>query len=205
MPRRAQADHTEQPWRVHEFTRDFRVEDVWSFRAPGAGPDDFPRMLAVIRAADGPQEQSWPVRFLFAVRWKLGALLGWDGPGAGTGGRVASLRERLPEDLRDASPGPDEEGSPFTPVYELHTESARELANRTVHTVMHLGWVPGASGDHELRMTVLVKPNGWLGRLYMAGIAPFRHLVVYPALTRQWEQAWRDRGVIAGHGGESAR
>jgi hypothetical protein len=27
----------------------------------------------------------------------------------------------------------------------------------------------------------------------MAAIKPFRYLIVYPALTRQWERAWRDR------------
>jgi hypothetical protein len=29
--------------------------------------------------------------------------------------------------------------------------------------------------------------------VYMALIAPFRYLIVYPAITRQWERAWRDR------------
>ncbi|MFD0332157.1 hypothetical protein ACFQZC_38120 [Streptacidiphilus monticola] len=36
------------------------------------------------------------------MRWKLGALLGWDDPAEGVGSRVMSLRDRLPEDLRDA-------------------------------------------------------------------------------------------------------
>ncbi len=27
----------------------------------------------------------------------------------------------------------------------------------------------------------------------MAFIAPFRHLIIYPALTRRCERAWRDR------------
>nr|WP_221473221.1 DUF2867 domain-containing protein [Planomonospora venezuelensis] len=185
--------HTSLPWRIHELTGDFSVEDVWAFRTPGAGPDDFPAMLAAMRAAGGFAKQPWPARFLFALRWKIGALLGWDEPSSGVGGRVASLRDRLPGDIRDAPRGPDDERMPLKAVYELGTESARELANRTVHTVMHFGWVQGANGDHELRMAVLVKPNGRFGRLYMAAIAPFRYLVVYPALTRQWERAWRDR------------
>ncbi|WP_345006136.1 DUF2867 domain-containing protein [Streptosporangium album] len=116
------------------------------------------------------------MRFLFAVRWKLGVLLGWDKPSAGVGARVASLRDRLPRDVRDAPRGPDNESMPLKAIYELDMESARELANKTVHTVMHLGWVQGANGDYELRMAVLVKPNGWFGRLYMAAIAPFRYL-----------------------------
>lgn len=193
--------HTDQPWRIHEIAGDFRVEDVWSFRTPGAGPEDFPAMLDAMRAAGGLAQQSAPVRFLFALRWKLGGVLGWDKPQAGTAGRVRPLRTRLPDDLRAAPQGADSEDMPLKPVYELGNESARELANKTVHTVMHLGWLPAGDGDHELRMAVLVKPNGTLGRVYMAGIAPFRHLIVYPALTRRWERAWRDFGP-AGRAGD---
>ncbi|MFX0579332.1 DUF2867 domain-containing protein [Nocardia nepalensis] len=67
------------------------------------------------------------------------------------------------------------------------------LANKTVHTVCHLGWVPVGDGEYELRMAALVKPNGLFGRLYMAGIKPFRYFIVYPGMTRQWERAWLDR------------
>ncbi|MEV4944965.1 DUF2867 domain-containing protein [Streptomyces sp. NPDC053755] len=193
MPRRAATAYTEQPWLIHDLTPDFTVQDVWSFRTPGAGPDDFPVMLAAMRAAGGPARQHPAVRFLFAVRWRLGAVLGWDDPSAGVGARVASLRDRLSGDRRDVPRGPDDDDMPLKAVYELPREAARELANKTVHTVMHLGWVKGATGDHELRMAVLVKPNGVTGRLYMAAIAPFRYLLVYPSLTRQWERAWRDR------------
>ncbi len=72
IPRRA---HSDQPWRIREFTGDFRTEDVWSFRTPGAGPEDFPVILAVI--AGGFAKQPRAVRFLFAVRWKPFVVLGW--------------------------------------------------------------------------------------------------------------------------------
>ncbi|MFE3071311.1 DUF2867 domain-containing protein [Streptomyces sp. NPDC059247] len=193
LPRTA---HTEHPWRIHAVAPDFGVEDVWSFRTPGAGPDDFPVMLAAMRAHGGLARQPPAVRFLFAVRWKLGRLFGWDRPEAGLGGRAGSLRERLPDDLRNAPVAPEPGGSPFTPLYDLPRESVRELANGTGHSLMHLGWAPapGGDGEYELRMAVLVKPNGRFGSLYMALIAPFRYLVVYPALTRMWERAWREHG-----------
>ncbi|AZK95316.1 MULTISPECIES: DUF2867 domain-containing protein [Streptomyces] len=193
LPRTA---HTEQPWRIHAVAPDFRVEDVWSFRTPGAGPGDFPVMLAAMRADGGFARQPPVVRFLFAVRWKLGALFGWDRSEAGLGGRVGSLRGRLPDDLRNTVGAPEPDGSPFTPLYDLPGESVQELANGTGHSLMHLGWAPaaGGAGEYELRMAVLVKPNGRFGSLYMALIAPFRHLVVYPALTRMWERAWREHG-----------
>ena len=42
-------------------------------------------------------------------------------------------------------------------------------------------------------MAVLVKPNGRLGSAYMAAIGPFRHLIVYPAMLREFERAWREQ------------
>ncbi|REE98339.1 DUF2867 domain-containing protein [Thermomonospora umbrina] len=190
------SEHTARPWRIHEFTRDFRVEDVWSFRTPGAGKDDFPVMLAALRRAYDTVKEPVVVRFLFAVRWKLGALFGWEAPEASLGGRVPSLRDRLPPDLARTAEGVDPCSDPFTDVYQLDDEAVRELANKTVHTLMHLGWVATGDGGYELRMAALVKPNGRFGRLYMACIAPFRYLIIYPMLTRQWERAWRDRARL---------
>jgi hypothetical protein len=166
---------------------------VWAFSTPGAGPDDFPAMLSALRAAGGLDKNTPLVRFLFAVRWKLGAVFGWDEPEEGLAGRVESLCDRLPRDLRQDVAGTAVPNTPFTMVYELHDECALELANKTVHDICHLGWVPTDNGEYELRMAALVKTNGLFGRLYMAAIKPFRYLIVYPALTRQWERAWRDR------------
>lgn len=90
--------------------------------------------------------------------------------------------------------------TPFTMVYELHNECAIELANKTVHDICHLGWVPTDDGEFELRMAALVKLNGLFGRVYMAAIKSFRYLVVYPAMTRQWERAWRNRDRHSGSG-----
>jgi hypothetical protein len=191
--RLANSEHTGRPWRIHEVAPDFQVEDVWAFRTPGAGPDDFPAMLSALRADGGLNQNPPLVRLLFAVRWKLGALFGWDGPEAGIAKRVESLCSRLPPDLRQDATGTAMPNIPFTMVYELSDECAIELANKTVHSICHLGWVSAGNGEYELRMAALVKPNGLLGNLYMAAIKPFRYVIVYPALTRQWERAWRDR------------
>ncbi|WP_330238672.1 DUF2867 domain-containing protein [Streptomyces sp. NBC_00525] len=188
--------HAALPWRIHALTRDFEVEDLWTIRTPGAGADDFPAALTAMRAR---RRSPLPVRALFAVRRKLGALFGWDGPGAGAGGRGRAVLDRLPDDLRATTPGPGAGLGPLTPVYVLDDECALELANRTVHAVMHLGWTPAAQGGHELRMAVLVRPNGLLGRLYLAAITPFRRLLVLPAFIRQREDAWQERRVAAGN------
>jgi hypothetical protein len=182
--------HTSRPWRIHEFTRDFRLEDAWAL--PGGGAlDDFPRLVQGIASGDPSQSSSAAVRTLFAIRWKLGEVLGWDGPEAGVGSRARTLRDRLPTDLRDASSGPEFEALPFTSLYLIDDEFAAEIANRTMHGVLHLGWVPDGTGGYRGQMAVLVKPNGLLGTAYMAAIRPFRHLIVYPPMMRQIERTWR--------------
>lgn len=183
--------HTSRPWRIHEIARDFRVEDVWALPTPG-GPDDFPTLVRQAAGADTSGNPSRAARTLFAIRLRLGALLGWDAPDSGVGSRVPTLRDRLPADLRAAPTGPAFGTLPFTTVYLTGDEWAVELANRTVHSVMHLGWVPDGAGGYRGQMAVLVKPNGRFGRVYMAAIAPFRHLVVYPPLIRAIGQRWQD-------------
>ena len=118
-------------------------------------------------------------------------LLGWDGPDAGLGSRVPTLRDRLPADLRDAPSGPDFDALPFTSLYLIDDEFAAEIANRTMHGVMHLGWVPDGTGGYRGQMAVYVKQNGLFGTVYMAAIRPFRHLIVYPPIMREIERTWR--------------
>ena len=182
--------HTARPWRIHELTPDFRVEDVWLLPGVG-GRDDFPRVVQLMAAYDPSHSSSFAVRNLFAIRWKLGELFGWDDQESGVGSRVPSLRDRLPEDLRDVPSGPDFDALPFTSLYLLEDEWAAEVANRTMHGVMHLGRVPDDSGGYRAQVAVLVKPNGLCGHAYMGAIRPFRHLIVYPALLREAEQTWQ--------------
>lgn len=183
--------HTSRPWRIHAIAHDFRVEDVWALPTPG-GPDDFRRLVGQTATRNGPAIRSPAARALFAIRWRLGALFGWDDPDSGVGTRVPTLRDRLPADLRDAPAGPPLRTLSFTPLYRTDDELAAELANRTVHAVLHLSWVPDGTGGYRGQMAVLVKPNGLLGTVYLAAIAPLRHLIVYPELMRAIGQHWRD-------------
>jgi hypothetical protein len=130
--------HTSRPWRIHELTPDFRLEDVWALPTPG-GQSDFPRLVHAIASAAPSQGSSRAAGALFAIRWKLGELLGWDDQKSGVGSRVATLRDRLPADLLAAPSAPQFDDLPFTSLYLLDDEWAAEIANRTVHGVMHLG------------------------------------------------------------------
>jgi hypothetical protein len=181
---------TSRPWRIHELTRDFRLEDVWALPTPG-GRDDFPRLVRLAASFDPSRSSAPPLRALFALRWKLGELLGWDRPDAGVGARVPSLRDRLPADLLESASRPEFRALPFSPLYVTDTEMAAEIVNRTVHGVMHIGWVPDGTGGYHGQMAVYVKPNGLPGEAYLAAIRPFRHLIVYPAMLRELGRRWR--------------
>lgn len=183
--------HLSRPWQIHEIVPDFRLEDVWALPTPGRA-DEFPLLVEGLATADPAETPSRAARALWSLRWKLGDLLGLDGPGSGLGSRVPTLRERLPDDLREAR-GPEFETLPFTSLYLIEDEFAAELANGTMHGVMHLGWVPDGNGGYRGQMAVYVKPNGILGNAYMAAIKPFRYLIVYPQMFRAIERRWHER------------
>jgi hypothetical protein len=184
------AAHESHPWRIRELTRDFKLEDVWELPWVG-GPDDFPRLVQLIASYDPSQSSSVAIRTLTAIRWKIGELFGWDGPDAGVGSRVPTLRDRLPVDLRMGPSGPKTHALPFASLYLTEDEWAAEAANRTMHGVIHIGRVPEKTGGFRAQVAVYVKPNGLLGIGYMAAIRPFRYLVVYPPMMRELGRIWR--------------
>ena len=185
--------HFSRSWRIHQIAKDFRLLDVWGLPTPG-GPDDFGELVRLMATFD-PGETSPAVRALFAIRWTIGRVFGLDRQETGLGTRVHSLRERLPADLADTPS--DFDAHLFTPLYITDDEFALEIANQTVHGVMHVGWVPDRTGGYRGQMAVLVKPNGVLGAAYLAAIAPFRHLVVYPLMMRGIGRAWRQSAAGA--------
>src|SRR6266851_8749228 len=73
--------HTSRPWRIHELTRDFRLEDVWELPTPG-DRDDFPRLVELMASLD-PSSSSRAVGALMAIRLKLGEVFGLDDTDAG--------------------------------------------------------------------------------------------------------------------------
>ena len=189
--------HTSRPWRIHEIAHDFRLEDVWALPTPG-GPDDFPRLVEAVRLLrprrGTPRRPRAPVRAALEARGAARARRPGDRPGR-PGADAARPAAGRP--ARRPLPARPPTTLPFTPLYLTEDEWAVEIANRTVHGVLHLGWVPDGDGGYHGQMAVLVKPNGLLGTAYMAAITPFRHLVVYPphAARHRAAVARRSRGV----------
>lgn len=194
------AIHEARPWVMNEIAPDFTLMDVWALPVEG-GADDFPAFLEVMGSIDPARADSAPTRALFWVRLRLGDLLGWDDTTAQhpiPGASETTLRDRLSEDLRnsaaDSLPGKGtSQIAGFVPLYRTANEAAAEIANATVHGVLHLGWVEQPDGRFRGQLAVYVKPRGRLGQAYLLLISPFRHLVVYPALLRQIGRAWEAR------------
>jgi len=200
--------HESHPWRIREIVPDFILDDVWALPAEG-GAEDFPALLELVTSIDPARSGSRATRFLWQLRDRLGAWFGLGrirvpagGDAGGGGGRLSipgtretSLAERLPEDLRGTAADAAFGSLPFVPLYQTDVEVAAELSNQTVHGVVHLAWVEEGEGRYQGQMAVYVKPRGRFGQGYMAAIKPFRYWIVYPALMRQFEQAWdrRDR------------
>ena len=189
------SEHEAHAWRIAEVVPDFRLEDVWALPVEG-GEADFAKLLELMASLDPAGAESRATRILFKIRYRLGGWFGWDEsphPHAISERAEPTLSARLPEDLRNTTTGLEPRLTDFTPLYRTDVEWAAELSNRTVHAVMHLAWVDRGEGLYRGQMGVYVKPRGRFGSAYMAAIAPFRHRVVYPALMREIERAWKAR------------
>lgn len=183
---------TERPWRVHEFVKDFEIEDVWHLDTPG-GPDGLARLVAQFDSDGADFKPSPMYKLLFAIRWRLGAVLKWDGKEHGLGPRNPSLRDRLPDDLLNGPRGPDMKVVPLKSVYQSDDEWVTEVVNKTVHAAMHIGWVDDGKGGHHAVMAILVKKKGTLGKVYMPLILPFRRVFVTPSLVKAIGRSWHTR------------
>jgi hypothetical protein len=177
------------------------LEDVWALPAHGRA-GDFPKLIEVMGSLDPTATPSSASRALFDLRFRLGRCFGWDDttPLPIPDSTQTTLKDRLPRDLRSTaadfklgSAGLENLGVHFTPLYVTDRESAAETSNRTMHGVLHLGWVDLGRGRYQGQLAIYVKPRGLFGEAYMALIRPFRYLVVYPALMRQIEKAWKVR------------
>jgi Protein of unknown function (DUF2867) len=198
------AAHRSHPWRIREVASDFTLEDVWALPVHG-GPEDFPELIALGSSLDPANADSLPTRALWRLRDLLGKWfdLGRVTPTEGDdavqplpipGTHETSLAERLPDDLRGTTANlPPVDFQMFTPIYVTDDEFAAELSNKTMHGVLHLGWVEQGDDRYQGQMAVYVKPRGPFGEGYMTLIKPFRHWIVYPALMRQFEQTWARR------------
>lgn len=194
------SDHHDPAWRIHDIASDFQLIDAWKLPVTGTY-GEFPELTELFLSLDLADDQgSRATTLLFAIRFRLGAIFGWDDevlaqpiPGC----EETSLRDRLPTDLRnpvdEVGERDDRATTDFQIVYQTETESVLELSNSTVHAAVHFAWIATGGADYVGQMGIYVKTRGRLGRIYMSAIAPFRHYIVYPALMRRLGPAWQER------------
>lgn len=192
--------HESQGWVICDVAHDLELLDVWAL--PVSGKDEDFQTFVEMMASFDPRKADSPVaRALWLIRDRLGEWLHLDASPAdedGTDLRIPGTNEttlagRLPKELRGTADDVDFDLLPVVPLYLTDTEAAIEISNRTVHGVLHFGWVEQGDDMYRGEMAIYVKPRGVLGKAYLALIQPFRHLVVYPALMRQIERAWEAR------------
>jgi hypothetical protein len=179
-----------RPLRVHAFLHDVPLEDVWAVRLPGGGAG---RTIQDVRDVFGAAVAAAPaaVKGLFLLRGRMGALLGWDRRRPGW--TTESYGHRLsPADRARSIVAPGTPEGRFSLLYRFEDEELSELRNATVHAFLSLSIRPTADG-YLAYLAIYVQPVHRLTKLYMRAIAPFRRVIVYPAIVRKMQTAWAER------------
>ena len=179
--------HRQIPWRIHAIAADFDLLEVYALPAHGTA-EDFERLLKVFAGSGTTTPDSVVVKALLALRQRLGRWLRLDGESDPT--RCLTLRARLPDDLAHGPAGPSLDAMRLSSLYRHDNEWAAEASNNAVHAVLHVGWVHTGGDQYRGQLAVLVKTTSPSGRLYLAAIAPFRRIVIYPFITRTIRRRW---------------
>jgi len=128
---------------------------------------------------------------LFRLRFRIGAIFGWDRRRPDWDGE--SYMSRLsPEDRARSLVAPGTPDGHFLLLYRFEDEQLGELRNATVHGFVSLSIRP-SPGGYLAYLGVFVRPVHRFTWLYMRAIAPFRHFFVYPAIIRKMQSAWAAR------------
>lgn len=215
------AAHRARPWRVHTLAPDFELLDLWELPvdADPARGETFRSFLAVFLSTGAASWPVYPLRprslgdvahlvrlagtgALFALRDVLGRVLALDdddGTRPIPGSWETRVRSRLTPDDRERDTGvlPPRWAGAFETVYGHADDALFEIANRTIHALLHLSWVEAPDGRRRVVLAVYVKSRGAGSRFYLALIRPFRHAVVYPAWIGHVLRTWQVRRPAA--------
>ena len=183
------------PLRVHALLHDVPIEDVWKIRLAGGGTG---RTIQDVRAIfiEGVEAAPRVVKWLFRLRGRLGGLFGWDRERPAWS--AESFADRLSvEDRARSTAVPGTPDGRLSLLYRFDNEQLSEKRNATVHAFSSLS-IRQTPDGYVAYLAIYVKPVHRFTGLYMKAIAPFRRLIVYPAIIRNVQRAWAER-----YGGES--
>jgi hypothetical protein len=176
---------------VHDFLQDVPLQDAWAIQLRGGGPGRTIHDLRPLFTYAGLREVNPVLKGLFGLRARLGVLFGWDRQRPAWGAESYVHRLTPTDRARSAVPPGTPEG-PFSTLYVFEHEQLSEVRNATVHAFLSLSMGPAREG-YLAYWAIYVKPVCRFTSLYMTAIAPFRHLLVYPAIIRTVQMAWAER------------
>ena len=179
-----------RPLRVHALLHDVPLEDAWAIPLAGGGTGRTVQDLRAVMVA-GRGTAPAVVQGLFWLRFRIGALFGWDHQRSAWNSESYADRLSAAERARSLIAPGTPDGS-FRLLYRFEDEQLSELRNATVHAFASLS-IRQAPGGYLAYLGVFVQPVHGFTRLYMRAIAPFRRLIVYPAIIRTMQRAWAER------------
>ena len=147
------------------------------------------------RDGRGARGSAHGVQALLGLRRGIGSVFGWDHPRPSRSAESYANRLSLVDRVQSLVAPGTSDGS-FRLLYRFEDEQLSELRNATVHAFASLSIRPTPSG-YLVYVGVFVKSVHRFTRFYMAAIAPFRRLVVYPAIILKMQSKWTQR-----YGGE---
>jgi len=183
-----EAEYQRLELRAHSLLADVPLHDVWVVELPGGEPGRSLVDLRALLSVEKLTATNGAVRFLFALRGRLGRAFGWDRelPQA----TKESFLHRLSSADRESSlVAPGTPDGPFRVLFVSPRESISEIRNATVHAFSVFALVELSDG-YRLYWAIYVRPVGRLTSWYMRLIDPFRRFIVYPAALRQIRAAW---------------
>jgi hypothetical protein len=184
------AEFRARPLRVHALLHDVPLQDAWAVPLAGGGAGRTIQDLRAVMVA-GRATAPAVVRGLFRLRGRIGVLFGWDHRRPAWS--AESYVDRLsPADRARSLSAPGTPDQSFSLLYRFEDEQLSELRNALVHAFVSLSIRP-TPGGYLAYVGVFVQPVHRFTRLYMGAIAPFRRLIVYPAVIRNVQRAWAER------------
>ena len=176
------ADFQKLDLRCHALLRDVPLHDVWAIPLQGGRPGRTIQEVRALLFGDRRPPTNVVVRALFALRWWLGGVFGWDDERHDPAATSYVHRLTDADRARSRVPPGTREGR-FRVLYVLRDEAVSEIRNKTVHGFLASALTRRDQG-YVLYLAIYVKAVSRLTPFYMALIDPFRRFVVYPALIR---------------------
>lgn len=187
MPQIPRQEFERLPLRVHEFLAGVPLHDVWAIDLPRTRPgitlQEFLR-----KSSRRPCTPSPAVRALLSIRFFVGRIFGWDREPSAAAQDAFASRLTTADRSKSLAPAGTPDGF-FHVVYQFENEQLLELINRTAHGAALSALVETANA-YRFYFAVYVRNVSRFTPVYMAAIAPFRKLIVYPSLLRSVRATW---------------